>query len=139
MKPQPSLLDRLTFTRVASWSDRGVHRRRLAHHGLAAEKVYQLGSAAATPETVQRIARWVQQQSAWGLRGVFGDLPWGEDELGPTPIGPMCAVYLLVALDQSAQLVVLEATPESSVLLHVSAEGFPYHLLCGKTLVGEVP
>lgn len=136
MKPR-SLLDCLTFTRVASWSDRGSHRRTLADHGLAAEKVYVLGYAAAAPATVQRINRCVQRQSAWCLRGVFRDLPMSNDWL-PEPLGPMCIVYLLLDPRQSPQLVVLESTPGSAVLLHVPAEGFPYHFLFGKTLVSEV-
>ena len=137
MKPR-SLVDRLTCTRVASWSDRGSHRRRLARHGLAAEKVYVLGHAAASPATVRRISRCVQLQRAGCLRGVFRDLPLSEDFL-PEPLGPMCTVYLLLAPGQAPQLVVLEAAPESPVLLHISAKGFPYHFLFGKTLVSEVP
>lgn len=136
MKPR-SLLDRLTFTRVASWSDRGSQRRTLARHGLAAEKVYVLGYAAASPATVRRISQCVQRQSAWCLRGVFRDLPLSDDWL-PEPLGPMCAVYLLLEPGQAPQLVVLEAAPESPVLLHISAKGFPFHFLFGKTLVSEV-
>lgn len=134
---QRSLLDRVTFTRVASWSDCASHRRRLAHYGLAAEKVYMLGYAAAGPTTVQRISRGVQQRSAWYLRGVFRDLPRSEG-FWPEPLGPMCAVYLLLDTSKAPQLVVLNAAPESPVLLHVSAKGFPYQCLFSKTLVREV-
>ena len=135
MKPR-SLLDRLTFTRVATWSDRGHHRRALAGQGLAAEKVYVLGHAAASPATVQRIGRCVQRQSAGCLRGVFRDLPL-RDEWLPEPLGPLCTVYLLLKPGQAPQLVVLAAAPGEPVLLHVSAQGFPYHFLFGKTLVSE--
>ena len=135
MKPR-SLLDRLTFTRVATWSDRGHHRRALAGQGLAAEKVYVLGHAAASPATVQRIGRCVQRQSAGCLRGVFRDLPrsaewWSE------PLGPICTVYLLVEPGHAPQLVVLDSSPESPVLLHVPAQGFPVHFLFGKIIVSE--
>ena len=51
MKPR-SFVNRLTFTRIASWSDRGFHRHRLARHGLATKKVYLLRYAAASPDTV---------------------------------------------------------------------------------------
>ena len=136
MKPR-SLVDRLTLTRVASWSDRRYHCRRLARHGLTAEKVYVLGYAAASPATVRRISRCVQRQSASCLRGVFRDLPLSEDFL-PEPLGPMCAVYLLLEPGQSPQVVIVEASPESPVLLHTSAKGFPFHFLFGKTIVSEV-
>ena len=135
MKPR-SLVDRLTFTRVASWSDRGYHRRSLARHGLAAEKVYVLGYAAASSATVRRISRCVQRQSAWCLRGVFRDMPHSA-EFWFEPLGPMCTVYLLLAPGQAPQLVILEASPESLVLLHIPADGFPFHFLFGKTLVSE--
>ena len=138
MKPPRSLLDYLTFTRVASWSDRGSHRRRLADHGLAAEKVYVLGYAAALLDTVQRINRCVQRQSAWCLCGVFRDLSVSDEWL-PEPVGPLCIVYLLLHPGQAPQVVVLEAAPGSPVLLNVPAEGFPYHILFGKTLVSEAP
>ena len=131
-----SFVDRLTFTRVASWSDRGSHRRCLARYGLAAQKVYVLGHAAASPDTVHRIRQCVQRQSAGCLRGVFRDLPhsagwWSE------PLGPMCTVYLLVEPGHVPQLVVLDSSPESPVLLHVPAQGFPVHFLFGKTIVSE--
>ena len=138
MKPPRSLLDYLSFTRVNSWSDRGSHRRRLADHGLAAEKVYVLGYAAALPDTVQRIKRCVQRQSAWCLRGVFRDLPVSDEWL-PEPLGPLCVVYLLLHPNHAPQVVVLEAAPGSPVLLHVPAKGFPYHFLFGKALVSEAP
>ena len=132
-----NLLDRLTSTRVASWSDRGRHRRALAHHGLVAQKVYLLGYAAACPATVQRVGQYVHRRSAWCLRGVFRALPWGEDAFGYTPIGPMCAVYLLLEPSHTQQVVILESSPGSPVLLHVPANGFPFHFLFGKTLVSE--
>jgi hypothetical protein len=132
-----SLVDRLTFTRVASWSDRGHHRQRLAHHGLAAEKAYVLGYATASPTTVRRIRQCVQQHSAWCLRRVFQDMPYNADYWSE-PFGPMCTVYLLLALGQVPQLVVLEASPESPLLLHIPAQGFPLHFLFGKTLVSEL-
>jgi hypothetical protein len=135
MKSQ-SLLDRLTGTRVASWSDRGFHRRQLADHGFAAKKVYLLGYATASPDTMQRIARCVHLQSAGCLRGVFQDLPY-SDEFWPEPLGPMSAVYLLLAPGQVPQVVVLDAAPGSPVLLHMPAKGFPHHFLFGKTLVSE--
>ncbi|MBF9238079.1 hypothetical protein I2I05_11800 [Hymenobacter sp. BT683] len=136
MNPR-SLLDYLTGTQRASWSDRGFHTRNLAGHGLTAEKVYLLGYAAATPASVERLAQCVHRRSARCLRRVFDNLPWEEDELGPLPSDPMCAVYLLVHPGQPPQLLVLEAVPSSPVLLHVAATGFPYHLLWGKTLVSE--
>ena len=49
----------------------------------------------------------------------------------------MSAVYLLLNASQVPQVVVLEAAPESPVLLHKQAKGFPYHFLPGKTLVSE--
>jgi hypothetical protein len=137
MKPR-SFGDRLTFTRVASWSDRGSHRRRLARHGLAAKKVYVLGYAAAFPGTVQRIRQCVQQQSAGGLRGVFRDLPHSA-EWWSEPLGPMCTVYLLVEPGHVPQLVALDASPESPVLLHMPAPGFPFHFVFGKIIVSEAP
>ena len=133
---QRSFVDRLTFTRVASWSDRGSHRRRLARHGLAAKKVYLLGYAAASPDTVPRIRQCVQRQSAGCLRGVFQDLPHSA-EWWSEPLGPMCTVYLLVEPGHAPQLVVLDSSPASPVLLHVLAQGFPFHSLCGKTIVSE--
>ena len=138
MKPPRSLFDYLMFTRVASWSDRGYHRRSLANHGLTAEKVYVLGYAAALPDTVQRINRCVHRQSAWCLRGVFIDLPVSDEWL-PEPLGPLCIVYLLLHPGQAPQVVVLEAAPGSPVLLQVPAQGFPYHFLFDKTLVSEAP
>jgi hypothetical protein len=137
MKPR-NLVDRLTFTRVASWSDGGYHCQMLARHGLAAEKVYLLGYAAASPATVRRISRCVQQQSAWCMRRVFRDLP-SSGGFWPEPLGPMCSVYLLLEPGQTPQLVVLEAAPGSPVLLYISAKGFPFYFLFGKTLVREVP
>ncbi len=131
-----SLLDRLTGTRVASWSDRGFHRRKLAGHGFAAKKVYLLGYAAASPDTMQRIAGCVHRQSARCLRRVFRNLPQ-RDGFWPEPLGPMSAVYLLLGPDQAPQLVVLAAAPGSPVLLHVPAKGFPHHFLFGKTLVSD--
>jgi len=131
-----SFVDRLTFTRVASWSDRGFHRRCLARYGLAAQKVYVLGHAAASPDTVHRIRQCVQRQSAGCLRGVFRDLPHSA-EWWSEPLGPMCTVYLLVEPGHVPQLVVLDSSPESPVLLHVPAQGFPVHFLFGKTIVSE--
>jgi hypothetical protein len=131
-----SFVDRLTFTRVASWSDRGSHRRRLARHGLAAKKVYLLGYVAASPDTVQRIRQCVQRQSAGCLRGVFRDLPHST-EWWSEPVRPLCAVYFLVEPGHDPQLVVLDSSPESPVLLHVPAQGFPFHFLFGKTIVSE--
>lgn len=136
MKPR-SLVDRLTFTKVASWSDRGSHCRRLARHGLAAEKVYVLGYAASSPATVRRISQCVQQQSAWCLRGVFKDMPYSA-EFWTEPLGTMCTVYLLLIADQAPQLVIIDASPESPVLLHIPAEGFPFYFLFGKTLISEL-
>ena len=133
---QRSFVDRLTFTWVASWSDRGSHRRSLARHGLAAKKVYLLGYAAASPDTVHRIRQCVQRQSAGCLRGVFRDLPHSA-EWWSEPLGPICTVYLLVEPGHAPQLVVLDSSPESPVLLHVPAQGFPVHFLFGKIIVSE--
>ena len=133
---QRSFVDRLTFTWVASWSDRGSHRRSLARHGLAAKKVYLLGYAAASPDTVHRIRQCVQRQRAGCLRGVFRDLPHSA-EWWSEPLGPICTVYLLVEPGHAPQLVVLDSSPESPVLLHVPAQGFPVHFLFGKTIVSE--
>jgi len=49
----------------------------------------------------------------------------------------MSAVYLLLNPSQVPQVVVLEAAPESPVLLHKQAKGLPYHFLFGKILVSE--
>ena len=131
-----SLLDRLTCTRVASWSDCRFHRRRLAGHGFVAKKVYILGYAATSPDTMQKIAQCVYQQSAGCLRGVFLDLPQSDDFL-PEPVGAISPVYLLLDTAQAPRIVVLEAAPGSTVLLQVPAKGFPHHFLFGKTFVGE--
>jgi hypothetical protein len=132
-----SLLDHLTGTRRASWSDRKHHISCLAGHALAAEKVYLLGYAAATPASVERLAHGVNWPSPRCLRRVCDDLPWEEDEWGQQPSGPMCAVYLLINSSQPPQLLVLQSAPGSPVLLHVAADGFPYRLTWGKTLVSE--
>ena len=130
-----TLLDYLTCTRIASWSDRSFHGRRLARHGLVAEKVYLLGYATDSPATVQRIRACVQRRSARCLGGVFRELPWGEDAFGSTPIGPMCAVYVLLDASRPPQVVVLTAESGRGGQLHVPAKFFPYQMLVGKTLV----
>lgn len=141
-----NLVDTLSCTRVASWSDKKSHRQRLetllgAQGVISIRKAYVLGHAAADWQTVSRIGFCIKQKSAWCLRRVFQNLPYGQDELGLTVIGSMCTVYLLIEPDNRTSVAVIGNPSElfvSQLLLHFTeAKGFPYWLISGKVLVIE--
>jgi hypothetical protein len=139
-----NLLDRLTCTQVASWSDRKRHTQLLTRLLQSKEvsdlqKVYLLGHAEASTQTIAQIATCVKQKSGRCLRQLFQDLPYGEDEFGLTPIGPMCTVYLLIEPNNQLSVAVIGSTElgvsPSRLLLLTSAEGFPHWLIMRKRLV----
>ena len=138
--------DMLSCTRVASWSDKRFHRQRLdtalvAQGVTSIKKAYLLGFAAVNPRNMVRIGSCVERKSAWCLRQVFEDLPYAENELGLTVVGPMCAVYLLIKPPNRMFIAVIDSSntlPLSpALLLFTGATGFPYWLIFGKRLIVE--
>lgn len=141
-----NLIDVLSCTRAASWSDRKSNRQTLEtllgkQYVASLKKAYVLGYAVADLETVVRIRSCIKQKSAWCLRRVFQALPYEEDDLGLTVIGPMCTVYLLIEPNNRKSIAVIgnpSELPASPLLLFFTeAERFPYWLVFGKRLIFE--
>jgi len=139
-----NLLDKLTGTQLASWSDRKRHTQLLTRllqgkEVSAWQKVYLLGHAEASKQTIARIASCIEQKSGRCLRQVFHDLPYSEDDFGLTPMGPMCTVYLLIEPPNQLSVAVIGSTElgvsTPQLLLLTSAEGFPQWSIRRKRLV----
>ena len=141
-----NLIDVLSRTRAASWSDRKSNRQTLEtllgkQCVASLKKAYVLGYAVADLETVVRIRFCIEQKNAWCLRRVFQALPYEEDDLGSTVIGPICTVYLLIEPNNRKYVAVIgnpSGLPASPLLLFFTgAERFPYWLVFGKRLIVE--